>query len=370
MSENIYSRLGATPIINAAGNSTAMGGATPTPIVKQAMEEAEEHFVDMEELLEKSGDHIASLVGAEAAYVTAGCYAAMVLSTAACMTGNDQAKMDQLPDTTGMKDEVILQAKQRYGFDRAYTIPGSKLVIAGDESGCTPEQLEAAIGPQTAAVIHFVSPDPDVTVVSLEDTVRIAHKHNVYVIADAASQIFPIDYFQDTAISADLVCFGGKYVHGPHSAGFVAGKKDLIQAVAAHGFIGPRPLGRGMKIDRQEIIGLTVALDQWFTMDHEERFDEYRKKFAVIERAIEGAPGVEETKEATTPRYWGVELHVVVNAAEAARSARELIEALDAGDPCIKVGGEDEDTVVVRVDNLEEGDEHTIAQRLRALLAG
>jgi L-seryl-tRNA(Ser) seleniumtransferase len=370
MSENIYSRLGATPIINAAGNSTAMGGSTPTPIVKQAMEEAEEHFVDMEELLEKSGDHIASLVGAEAAYVTAGCYAAMVLSTAACMTGNDQAKMDQLPDTTGMKDEVILQAKQRYGFDRAYTIPGSKLVIAGDESGCTPEQLEAAIGPQTAAVIHFVSPDPDVTVVSLEDTVRIAHAHNVLVIADAASQIFPIDYFQDTAISADLVCFGGKYVHGPHSAGFVAGKKDLIQAVAAHGFIGPRPLGRGMKIDRQEIIGLTVALDQWFTMDHEERFDEYRKKFAVIERAIEGAPGVEETKEVATPRYWGVELHVVVNAAEAARSARELIEALDAGDPCIKVGGEDEDTVVVRVDNLEEGDEHTIAQRLRALLAG
>ena len=156
----------------------------------------------------------------------------------------------------------------------------------------------------------------------------------------------------------------------PNPLGFVAGKKDLIQAVAAHGFIGPRPLGRGMKIDRQEIIGLTVALDQWFTMDHEERFDEYRKKFAVIERAIEGAPGVEETKEATTPRYWGVELHVVVNAAEAARSARELIEALDAGDPCIKVGGEGEDTVVVRVDNLEEGDEHTIAQRLRALLAG
>ena len=161
MAENVYSRLGAVPIINAAGNSTAMGGSTPTPIVKQAMEEAEQHFVDMEELLEKSGDHIASLVGAEAAYVTAGCYAAMVLSTAACMTGNDQEKMDQLPDTTGMKDEVIIQAKQRYGFDRAYTIPGSKLVIAGDENGCTTEQLEAAIGPQTAAVIHFVSPDPD-----------------------------------------------------------------------------------------------------------------------------------------------------------------------------------------------------------------
>ena len=370
MSENIYARLGATPIINAAGNSTAMGGSTPTPAVKQAMEEAEQHFVDMEELLEKSGDHIASLVGAEAAYVTAGCYAAMVLSTAACITGNDPEKMDQLPDTTGMKDEIIIQAKQRYGFDRAYTLPGSTLVVAGDENGCTPEQLKAAIGPNTAAVIHFVSPDPDITVVSLTDTIRIAHDHNVLVIADAASQIFPVDYFQDTAQSADLVCFGGKYVHGPHSAGFVAGKKELIEAVTAHGFIGPRPLGRGMKVDRQEIIGLTVALDEWFTMDHEERFDEYRKKFAVIERAIEGAPGVTETKEVTTPRYWGVELHVVVDATEAARSARQLIDALDAGDPSIKVGGEGDDAVVIRVDNLEEGDEHTIAQRLRGLLAG
>ena len=199
MNDNVYAKLGAVPIINAAGNSTAMGGSTPTPVVKQAMEEAEHYFVDMQELLEKTGDHIASLVGAEAAYVTAGCYAAMVLSTAACMTGNDLEKMDQLPDTTGMKDEVIIQAKQRYGFDRAYTLPGSKLVVVGDENGCTPGQLEAAIGPKTAAVIHFISPDPDSTVVSLEDTVRIAHAHDVFVIADAASQIFPVDYFSPLA---------------------------------------------------------------------------------------------------------------------------------------------------------------------------
>ena len=122
MSKNVYERIGARPVINAGGNTTLWGGSTPSPEVMQAMLEAGESFVEMEEVLAASGDHLAKLLGVEAAYPTAGCYAALVLSTAACLTGNNPDKMEQLPDTTGMKDEIVLQQCQRYGYDRAYTV--------------------------------------------------------------------------------------------------------------------------------------------------------------------------------------------------------------------------------------------------------
>ena len=369
MSANIYAQLGARPIINAAGNSTNMGGSTPAPVVKQAMEDSEKYFVDMGELLEKSGERIASLLGVEAAYVTSGCYAAMVLSTAACMTGADLEKTDQLPDTTGLKDEIIIQTKQRYGFDRGYTLPGGKLITTGDANGCTSEQLDAAIGPDTAAVVYLVNPGEDPSIVSLEDTVKIAHANDVPVIADAASQIYPLDYFRKTAQAADLVCFGAKYIHASHSAGFVCGRKDLIEAVTIHGFISPRPFGRGMKVDRQEIIGVWAGLEHWFSMNHEERFAEYRAKFATIERGLESVEGIQEIKVATSQRYWGVELHVVLDSVVSEQSAPQVLKALDEGNPRIVAGGQGDDTIVLRVDNLEEGDEQVIADRLSDLLA-
>ena len=251
---NIYERLGARPVINAGGNTTVWGGSTPSPSVMRAMEEAGRGFVEMEELLEASGARIADLLDVEGAYVTAGCYAALVLSTAACITGNDADKAAQLPDTTGLKSEIVLQGTQRYGYDRAYAIAGSKLVIAGSEDGCTPEELEAAIGDDTAAVAFLVRP-PDEGSVSLGDTVEMAHARGVPVIADCAAQIYPLDYLRRNAQSADLVCFGGKYMGAPQSTGFLCGKKELVQAAAAHGFIGPRPLGRAMKIDRRRSSG-------------------------------------------------------------------------------------------------------------------
>ena len=368
MSDNIYAQLGARPIINAAGNSTNMGGSTPAPVVKQAMEDAEKYFVDMAELLEKSGERIASLLDVEAAYVTSGCYAAMVLSTAACMTGSDLEKSAQLPDTTGIKDEIIIQTKQQYGFDRGYTLPGGKLITVGDANGCTSEQFEAAIGPNTAAAVYLVNPGEAPSIVSLEDAVKLAHAHDVPVIADAASQIYPLDYFRKTAQSADLVCFGAKYIHASHSAGFVCGRKDLIEAVAIHGFISPRPFGRGMKVDRQEIIGVWAGLEHWFSMNHEERFAEYRAKFATIERGLESVEGVQEIKVASSQRYWGVELHVVLDAAVSEKRAPQVLNELDAGNPRIQAGGQGNDTIVIRVDNLEEGDEQVIADRLSGLL--
>ena len=364
----IYARIGARPVINAGGNTTIWGGSTPSVSVMRAMEEAGGNFVEMEELLETTGARIADLLDVEAAYVTAGCYAALVLSTAACMTGNDPEKAAQLPDTTGLKDEIVLQEKQRYGYDRAYTIPGSRLVLAGNEDGCTLDELETAIGPDTAAVAYLIRPANDGSVVSLE-TVEIARSHGIPVIADGAAQIYPLDYFRANAQSADLVCFGGKYMGAPHSTGFLCGRKELVQAASAHGFIGPRPLGRGMKIDRQEIVGLVIALEDWLSMDHEERLVSYGSRFSVIERGLEGASGVKQAKVVPVDNFVGLLLHVVLDTERLGKSAQDIAGELLDGTPRIRlgpVGGDD--TLVVNVHTLNEGEEHIIADRLRDLL--
>ena len=370
MSENVYERIGARPVINAGGNTTTWGGSTPPAEVRRAMEQAGESFVEMEELLAASGDHLAGLLGVEAAYPAAGCYAALVLSTAACLTGNDPDKMDRLPDTTGMKDEIVLQQCQRYGYDRAYTVPGSKLVLAGDDDGCTLDELDAAIGPNTAAIAYLVQSDPKNSAVSLEDAVDLARSRGVLSVVDAAAQIYPLDYMRRNAQSGDLVCFGGKYMGAPHSTGFACGKKDLIEAVTAHGFIGPRPLGRGMKMDRQEIVGLAVAVEAWVNTDHEQRLVDYGAKFSVIEDALRGASGVKETKVMATGNYYSLMLGVVLDTEKLGKNAEQVNEELLDGSPRIRLAGaEGDDTVTINVHTLLEGEERIIADRMRELLA-
>ena len=368
--ENVYTRLGARPVINAGGNTTVWGGSTPSPAVMKAMEEAGKSFVEMEELLEASGARIADLLGAEAAYAAAGCYAALVLSTAACITGNDPDKAAQLPDMAGLKSEVVLQQRQRYSYDRAYTVPGSKLVLAGDGDGTTAEQLESAIGPDTAAVAFLVRAEPDDAVVGLEETVDIAHARGVPVIADAAAQIYPIDFFRRNAQSADLVCFGGKYMGAPHSIGFVCGKKDMIEAVTAHGFIGPRPFGRGMKADRQEIIGLVTAIDIWFDTDHEKRSRMQDARYAAIAQGLEGIGSV-STKVAYNERSHTLSsLHVSFQPETVGKDARQVASELDAFTPCIRVNAQGDNTIAINAYTLNEGEEYILANALRSVLTG
>ncbi len=363
---NIYEKLGVRPVINAAGNQTVRGGSTPSALVRKAMEEANASFVEMSELLEKSGEHIASLLGVEAAYSTAGCYTALVLCSAAVMTGNDPDKRSQLPDTTGLKNEILLQKKQKYGYDRAFTVPGSKLKYVGDSDGATAEQLSRAIGPNTAAVAYLVQPDQG-NAIPLEEVVEIAHKRNVPVISDAAAQIYPLDYFRRNAQAADLVCFGGKYFNSPHSTGFVCGKKDLIEAVTAHGFIGPRPFGRGMKVDRQEIIGLVAALDAWFDMDHEKRSQEQDRRYATIAQKLAGIENV-STKVVPGRGHSLSSLRVTFNPEALGKDAKQVVKELNAGNPRIRVAAHGNEALGINAYTLNEGEEHIVASTLRDLL--
>ena len=368
----IYEKLGVRPVINAQGNGTVLGGSTPPQVVLDAMDEANLDFVEMRELLEKSGEYIAGVLGTESAFVTSGAAAALTLSTAACMAGTDPEKIGSLPDTIGMKDQILIQKKQRYGFDRCYTIPGGKLVEVGDDEGCTARQLEEAIGPDTAAVAYFAQSDWDSSVLTLDKTVRVAHDQGVPVIADAASQIYPLDYFRTTAQAADLVCFGAKYFGSPHSTGVVAGSKEMVDAVVAQGFIayqiaGRRAFGRPMKVDRQEVVGVVAALDNWFSMNHEDRILEDEGRFSAIRRGLQG---VQSLRAEVVPnnRFWEHTLNVTVDAQAVGKTAQQVADELDAGNPRIWVGVEGDDTITMNVHTLRRDQESIIVDRLKEIL--
>ena len=372
-SGRIYEKLGVRPVINAISNQTVLGGSTPPSAVRDAMEEASLQWVEMRELLDKAGDYIAGVLGSEAAYVTSGCAAALTLSTAACMAGTDPDKIGRLPDTTGMKNEVLIQKKHRYGFDRCYTLSGAKLVEVGSESGCTADQLEAAIGPNTAAVAYYALPDWDSSILSLEDSVEVAHGRNVSVIVDAASQIYPLEYFRTMAQAADLVCFGAKYFGAPHSSGIVCGRQEMVDATVAQGFIayhhdGARAFGRPMKLDRQEVVGVVAALDGWFSMNHEDRFLAYDRRMSAVQQGLAGIPNV-QAKVVEHQRFFGSTLHLVMDIGALGKTAQQAADELASGNPRVLVGVEGDDTITINVHVLNEGDEAVIADRLKEVLA-
>ena len=369
----VYERLGVRRVINAWGVATELGGWGQSERVTQAMEEANRGTVEMQELLRKSGDFIADLLGVETAFVTSGGAAAQALSVAACMAGTDPDRIAQLPDTTGMKNEVVIQKRNRYMFDRCYTLTGASLVDAGDDDGTTQDDLDAAIGPNTAAVAYYIQPPIDDAIVSLEDTVALARSRGVTALADACSQIYPLDYFRRCAQSADLVTFGAKYMGAPHSAGFVCGKRDLVDAVSAQSFVtyhydGGRAVGRAMKIDRHEIIGVVTAIEDWFTMDHEERILEYEARFAVIDDALRDVDGV-STRRIEVPHYVPYMMLVDVDESVVGKTAEQVRVELDNGSPRIWVGAKDCSLRVV-VNCMSDEETAVVAERLREALGG
>lgn len=368
---NVYERLGVRRVINAWGVATELGGWTPSRKVMQAMERANDATVEMQDLLEKSGEFIADILGVEAAYITSGGAAAQALSIAACMAGEDPEKIARLPNTTGMKDEVVIQARNRYMFDRCYTLTGAALVEAGDSGGTSESDLRDAIGPRTAAVAYYIQPPIDDAIVSLEDTVAIARSCGVPALADACSQIYPLDYFRRCAQSADLVTFGAKYMGAPHSAGFVCGKRELIDAVSAQSFVsyhydGGKAVGRAMKIDRHEIIGVVTAIEDWFTMDHEERILEYEARFADIAEAVQDIEGV-ATRRTEIHHYVPYVMVIDVDESIVGKSAADIRADLDSGNPRIWVDAVDGSLRVV-VNCMTNEETRVVADRLRQAL--
>jgi len=369
----IYEELGVKPVINAAGNMTLLGGSRPSAKVLEAMEQANRYFVDMEELLKRTGAVIADLLGAEAALVTPGCAAAIALGAAACLSGSDPEKIERLPDTSGMKNEILIQARQRYKYDRCLTIFGAKLVEVGDANGTTAEQLSAAISEKTAA-IHYLAVWGTEGVVPLEEVIRLGKARGVPVIVDAASMVYPLDTFrQYQKMGADLVCYGAKYFGALNSTGILCGRKELVDAAFVHSFIGFetsafRSLGRPLKVDRQEVIAVVVALREWLNADHAARVAEHERKAQMIRQAIDGIPHVTVTW-APDPRSLSSGLRLTLDESALGKTAAQVIQALREGTPSIWVRGSG-NSFHVAVPLLTDEDVPVVAERLREVLTG
>ena len=371
---DIYADFGIHRVINAMGHVTLLGGSLLSPAVQAAMEAANRAYAPLEEVLDKTGQSIAGMLGSESAVVTSGCFAALVMGIASLITGDDGEKIARLPDTSGMKNEILLQKRQRYHYDRCISVPGGKLVEVGDEQGTTAAQLAAAIGPKTAGIFHYARGETTPGVLQLAEVVAVAHAHNVRVIVDAASEIYPLERMHYVAQSgADLVCFGAKYLGAQNSAGILCGSQELVNAAKLNGFVGyeaqrSRSLGRGYKLDRQEVIGVTVALREWLSMDHEERLQQQVERIELICQTLAKLPNV-QTQQAWNPeREAWIQLRITVAGADDAK-LEAICQELRQGNPSIWLrptfeGGQ----LAVMVNTLQAGEAEIVAQRLRQVL--
>ena len=379
MTQSVFDLLGVPPVINASGIYTDLGGSILSPSIWAALSEVNESFIDMVELLDRSGERIAELLEVEAARVTPGASAAIALGIGACLTGLDRAKIERLPDASGMANEVILQRGHRYKYDRCVMLAGARLVEVGSPDGTRIEDIERAIGPNTAALFVPAHLDGLHGTVPLEEAAAIGRARGIPTFVDAAYMNYPTDLMSSfTARGADLACFSAKYFGGPNAGGFLCGRQDLIDAVAALDFTrhesGPyRRFGRAFKLDRHAVVATVLALEEWLTMDHEARWERYRRQAENLRGRLAGLPNLTLTPmcftmdERLIPEP--VNCLVVGFAPESGVSAEQVSQTLTCGNPSIRCVVEGTALAVV-METVREGDELVIGERLVQALAG
>ncbi len=364
MKVSIYRQLGVRPAINAAGTLTRVGGSRMDPEVLAAMTEAAQHHVAMDQLQAAASRRIAQCTGAEAGLVTSGAAAALTLSAAACMAGDDPAKMDRLPDSDGMPHEIVMPRSHRSGYDHALRAAGAKIIevgLAERSRDPQPWEIDAAINERTAAVAYAEG----FSDLALEEVIRVAHARSVPVIVDAAAALPPKSNLRSfIAAGADLVCFsGGKAIRGPQSSGILCGRRHLVASAALQmldmdylpelwrpppEWIDPKitarglpnhGIGRGMKVGKEEIVGLLVALERFEAADETALCQRLNRVSHYLAEQLAAIGGVQAELEHSNPAGWlVVRLHITQ---QHPLTAIEIAAQLEAGDPPIFVGQAD-----------------------------
>jgi L-seryl-tRNA(Ser) seleniumtransferase len=364
-----FDELGLKRVINGRSWVTILGGSRMLPQVQKAMVEAAETFIDFNELNKRAGERIAQYTGAEAGLVVAGASAGLLVQAAACMAGSDPKKILQLPDTTGMKGEILIYEKHRFGFEICYRTAGARLKEWGKGRGSLADQLAAAIDDNTAAVTYVFSPGFSCGL-TLREVVSIAHGRNVPVIVDGAAMLPPIDnltrYISD---GADLVTFsGGKGVRGPQSTGILAGRADLVEAARLN--MSPyASVGRACKVAKEEIAGLLTALEIFVSMDHEAEWATWRRWSETIAAAGKGVKGVRTVIEDGDPNRLGPTAAFYFEKSWTGPTGQQIQEQLAAQNPSIQVGvGPVFGEVHVSPVALEQGEAELVAKAIRAAL--
>jgi L-seryl-tRNA(Ser) seleniumtransferase len=376
--QNVYTRLGVKTVINCRGTWTYLSGSLEFPEVRQAQVEAAQHFVNMLELQRAVGRRLSELTGAESGIVTSGAAGAMAAATAGCMAGTDDKNIWQLPDTTGLKHEVIMVGG-RSAFDSAIRLTGAKLVLT-----YSPEELANAINEKTAMIYTTDLGE------KLARELAIAKEHKIPMLLDDAAGIPPADNAKLYArMGLDLYCFsGGKGLCGPQCSGLLLGRKDLIEAALLNCSPREGAVCRPMKVGKEEIIGCLTALETWLKLDEKKLYAEWNGRIDRIRKLVETVPGVKT--ETYTPddgnRY--PTLKISWDQQAWGFNISDCVGQLRASDPVIEVLGADNPSLVraVREGNpnrkepkgpdhielvsmtIQPGEEMIVGQRLRAIL--
>jgi L-seryl-tRNA(Ser) seleniumtransferase len=358
-----FAELGVRPFINAAGTYTAMTSSLMPSEVMAAIEYAARHYVMLDELHDKVGARLAALLRCEGVMVTSGAASALTLGTAAVLTGTDQQKIVDLPNLPGPRREVIVQKTHRFGYDHAVRNCGVDLVEVE-----TREELERAINERTAMML-FYNANNFVGRLRDEEFAALGKKHRIPTFNDCAADVPPVEnLWKYTGMGFDLVAFsGGKGIRGPQSAGLLLGRKDLIAAARLNGPPNSNSIGRGFKVNKEEMLGMLVAVEQYLARDHTRDRREFDARAEMIRKAATEVPGVKA--EVFVPEVANHVPHVRVSWAGTDRRADAIVRALRAGEPSIGTRAEGE-TVVIGVWMMQPGDDKIVARRLRQVLGG
>ncbi|HEV2425606.1 MAG TPA: aminotransferase class V-fold PLP-dependent enzyme [Terriglobia bacterium] len=371
-----YQKLGVTPFINAAGTYTILSASTMPAEVQSAMALAAQQPVNLNELLDAAGDYLAKRLRCDGALVTAGAAAALTLGTAACVTAGNQAAIVGIPlDMTGLKNEVIVQKTHRYEYDHALRNCGIRFVEVE-----TLDDYERAFTEHTV-MAHFFNA-AEAGQISREDWIRVAHQHRIPCFNDAAADVPPIsNLWAYTQMGFDLVTFsGGKGLRGPQCTGLLLGRNDLIQAAKLNNSPNSNTVGRGMKVAKEEVVGLVAAVDWFLSQGDDVMESEFRERAGRIARRLQDLPSV-QTKVFIPPVANHVpHLLITYDPARIKISGREVMKKMREGKPRVELnpatgggpasaglpGGEN--TIVVGVWMLQPGEDLAVAQRLHEVL--
>lgn len=358
-------------IINASGTLTSLGGCRTRPEVVEAMSKIAGKFVSLAELHQNAGEHLAQILGVEAAMVTSGAAAGLTIATAACMVGDDPMLASQLPDPP-VKNKVIIQCSHRNPFERAIKLAGAALSQIGDAIQTRPIDLESALDEDVAAVVFFLQGEMFDASLSLSETLDIAHTHAIPVIVDAAAELPPKEnLWKLSHAGADLVLFSGsKDLRGPQASGLIIGRADLVKQSMAQTAPHEHVAGRPMKAGKESVVGLVKAVEMYLQEDEASRFEQWEEigmflleKLNSIRdfKARRFTPSQPYIQPACVPR-----IGIKVNK-KSHHTPTSLKDVLWSGNPRISVEVI-QDEILINPHTLTLKEAEVIVQRIRTIL--
>jgi uncharacterized pyridoxal phosphate-dependent enzyme len=364
---SVYESIGVKPVINAIGTVTFLGGSLMPPEVAAAWVEASKHFVNLADLQDKVGEKIAKLIGVEAALVTTGAAGSLLLATAAVVTRGDRDRIKRLPDTAGMKNEVILQKMHHSCYDNQLTDVGVKLIDVE-----TAADVHAAVNERTALLFFMNVAEADGKI-KRGEWVNLARKHKVLTLLDAAADVPPVEHLAEyNKMGFDLVAFsGGKALSGPNDTGLLLGPKDLIDAAKRNTNPNCGTIGRMMKVSKEDMVAQLAAVERYVRIDHKAEGREWERRIGVIEEALKDVPTVQTERIVPPIANHVPHLLLTWDELKLRLTPAQLTKELAAGEPPILIGrvhGTGDKGALISVFTLQEGEERIVAERLHAIL--